>query len=105
MKGVLVSIVCVLAVGVAYAGPTFMVDLGFPFVILYSAVLVILFFRLIRQVFRPPDDRFFHPLVLLLPLVAAMLEFLILDGLLHPQIAWFFHLLLGLIPSNGTDSV
>jgi hypothetical protein len=77
---------------------TFMAELGFPFLIIYSGCLIILLFRLLRELHRPPPSRLFHPLVLLLPIVAALLHFQVLDGLLHPQISWFFHLLLGLIP-------
>lgn len=76
---------------------TFMVDLGFPFLILYIASIVILLFRLIRMVRKPDPRSYLPPLALLLPLTAGLLDFQILDGLLHPQISWFFHILLGMI--------
>ncbi len=77
---------------------TFMVEAGFPFLILYTFSLVVLLIRLVRQVAAPPLACVIPPLALLLPLIAALLLFQVLDGLLHPQISWFFHILLGLIP-------
>jgi len=77
---------------------TFMADLGFPFVILYSASLLVLFVRLIGCVHHPPPAALIPPLALLLPLTGAFFHFMIFDGLLHPQVCWFFHVILGLIP-------
>jgi len=77
---------------------TFMAELGFPFVILYGAALIILVGRLVRESLKPSPHGFLHPIVLLLPITAGFLHFLVYDGLLHPQVSWFFHILLGLTP-------
>lgn len=82
---------------------TFMADLGFPFVILYSGSLVIIFAWLIRWVKNPPPSMYLPPLALLLPLTAALVHFLIYDGLFHPQVSWFFHILLGLVPTRAEN--
>jgi O-Antigen ligase len=83
---------------------TFLVDLGFPFVIIYCFVLVAIVLRLVRMAFKPPEGFFPHPLALLLPITAAILHFQVFDGLFHPQVGWFFHVLLGmvLVPSEVT---
>ena len=79
----------------------FMVDLGFPFLILYLACLGTLFLKLIRATRNQlPFDKI-PPLAILLSLTAGVLHFLVLDGLLHPHISWFFHVLLGLIPTGN----
>jgi hypothetical protein len=75
----------------------FMVDLGFPFLILYVACLVVLLIRLIRSLRKPDPRSYLPPLALLLPITAGLLDFQILDGLLHPHISWYFHILLGMI--------
>ncbi len=75
-------------------------DLGFPFVILYSGVLLILLFMLLRSVFFPPSECVIHPVALLLPISGALLHYQVLDGLFHPHLSWFFHVLLGLIPTS-----
>jgi hypothetical protein len=80
---------------------TFMVEVGFPFLILYLFSLVILFRRLVHRVAMPASACCLPPLALLLPLTAALLHFQVLDGLLLPQISWFFHILLGLIPAGN----
>jgi hypothetical protein len=77
---------------------TFMADLGFPFLLLYSFSLFFLLIRLTRRVVEPSSASFLPPLALLLPISAGLLHFQIYDGLLFPQISWFFHILLGLIP-------
>lgn len=81
---------------------TFMVDVGFPFVIIYCGALVAIMLRLVRMAFQPPAGFFPHPLALLLPITAAILHFQVFDGLFHPQIGWFFHILIGmvLVPSE-----
>ncbi len=83
---------------------TFLVDLGFPFVIIYCGALIAIVLRLVRMAFQPPAGFFPHPLALLLPITAAILHFQVFDGLFHPQIGWFFHILLGmvLVPSEVT---
>jgi hypothetical protein len=86
---------------------TFMVELGFPFLIIYVGALIVLFVRLGKAVIHPDGSSVIPPLALMLPLIGALLHFQVLDGLLHPQISWFFHLLLGLIPrpSEATGTV
>jgi hypothetical protein len=79
---------------------TCLADLGFPFVILYSGVLLILLFILLRAVFHPPPEYVFHPMALLLPIAGALLHYQVLDGLIHPHLSWFFHIQLGLIPTS-----
>jgi O-antigen ligase len=83
---------------------SFMVDVGFPFTLLYIFSLIVLLKRLIKQFRRPEDAILFHPMVLLLPIVAGLLHFQVLDGLYHPQVSWFFHILLGMIPPNSSNS-
>lgn len=77
---------------------TFMTELGIPFVVLYSACIVMLLVRLVRAVRRGSESAVIHPLALFLPILAALIHYQVLDGLFHPQLNWFFHLLLGLIP-------
>jgi hypothetical protein len=84
---------------------TFLVDLGFPFVLIYCTVLIAIVLRLVRLAFQPPPGCFPHPLALLLPITAAMLHFQVLDGLFHPQIGWFFHVLIGMVLGRGSDVV
>lgn len=76
----------------------FLVDVGLPFLILYTCSLTVLLFRLIRAAKKTDSTRYLPALAILLPITAGLLHFLVLDGLLHPQISWFFHILLGLIP-------
>ncbi|MGO9571052.1 MAG: O-antigen ligase family protein [Desulfomonilaceae bacterium] len=77
---------------------TFMVGLGIPFVILYSVVLLVLLWRLVRESLRSPPYQGLHPLVLLIPLTAGLLHSLTTDTLMSPQLTWYFHIFLGLIP-------
>jgi hypothetical protein len=79
---------------------TFMVGVGFPFLVLYSFSLIKLLIGLWRAIGTGPTAGFIPPLALLLPLAAGILSFFVYDLLLHPQVCWFFHLLLGLIPWN-----
>lgn len=83
---------------------TLMADAGFPFMILYSVGIAVLYFMLLRMVIRPPANFFFHPLVLFLPLTGMILHLQVVDGLFHPQVSWFFHVLLGLIPTSASLS-
>jgi len=82
----------------------FMVDLGFPFLILYTASIIILLFRLIRVARKKDSQNYLPAMALLLPITAALMHFQVLDGLLHPQITWFFHILLGMIPRTQDPS-
>lgn len=82
----------------------FLVDLGIPFLIIYTTAVAILVLRLLSAVRRPDPEAFLPPLALLLPICAGLLHFQVLDGLLHPHISWFFHILLGLIPHGGSAS-
>jgi O-Antigen ligase len=77
---------------------SFMVDLGFPFLIIYCTGVSVLCIRLVRMVKNPRPGIPLPPLALLLSIVAGLLHFQVLDGLFHPQVSWFFHILLGLIP-------
>lgn len=79
----------------------FLVDVGLPFLLLYTGSLAVLVFRLIRGSTRTGSEGYFPRLAIFLPITAGLLHFLVLDGLLHPQISWFFHILLGLIPYPG----
>ncbi len=76
---------------------TFMADLGFPFLIIYTGSLGILLIRLTRWASNPKQPKFVPALALLLPLLGAVMHFFVLDGLLHPHVSWFFHILLGMI--------
>jgi O-Antigen ligase len=85
---------------------TFMVDLGFPFFLLYTGSVIILFLRLVKEARLNRQTAFLPPLALLLPIAAGILHFQVFDGLLHPQVSWFFHILLGLIgtaPAGSAD--
>ena len=84
---------------------TFMCELGFPFVILYSWCVLILFVRLTRMVRNGEQANFLPASAIMLPITAALMHFQVLDGLLHPQISWFFHILLGLIPPRTDETV
>ncbi len=77
---------------------TFMAELGFPFLIIYTGSLGILLIRLTRWASKPKQLKFVPALALLLPLLGAVMHFFVLDGLLHPHVSWFFHVLLGMIP-------
>jgi len=80
---------------------TMLAGLGFPFLIIYSASLTLLFWRLSHMVRGPSFMAPFPALAVLLPLAASFLHFQFFDGLLFPQLSWFFHILLGLIPTAG----
>jgi hypothetical protein len=75
---------------------TFMADLGFPFIILYSGALVVILGRLAGLALQPSSGAVFPALALLLPLMGEILHLQVVDGLFHPQVSWFFHILLGL---------
>ncbi len=82
---------------------TFMADLGFPFILLYSSVVIAILGRLMSQALQSPAGAVLPPLALFLPLAGEILHFQVFDGLFHPQVSWFFHILLGLgsISSGG----
>ncbi|MFH0825228.1 MAG: O-antigen ligase family protein [Pseudomonadota bacterium] len=77
---------------------TFMSELGFPFVLLYSASILVLVWRLIEltRAGGPPVP--WHPAALFMPIAAALIHLNVYDGLMNPQVSWFFHILLGLVP-------
>lgn len=79
---------------------TFMVGVGFPFLLLYCYSLGKLLLRLLACIGGESEVTMIPPLAILLPLIGALLSFFIYDILLHPQVSWFFHLLLGLIPMH-----
>ncbi len=82
---------------------TFMADLGFPFIFLYSSALVVILGRLAGRALQPSSGAVFPALALLLPLMGEILHMQVYDGLFHPQVSWFFHILLGLA-STSTGS-
>jgi hypothetical protein len=82
---------------------TFMADLGFPFIFLYSSAILIILGRLIGRALQPSSGAVFPALALLLPLMGEILHLQVFDGLFHPQVSWFFHVLLGLA-STSTGS-
>ncbi len=79
---------------------TFMADLGFPFILLYGGVVLVILGRLMGQALQSPALAVFPPLALLLPLMGEILHLQVFDGLFHPQVSWFFHILLGLAAAN-----
>ena len=76
---------------------TFMVGVGFPFLLIYCYALAYLLKGLMRGIYLKVPSAAIPPLAIFLPLVSCLLSFLIFDPLLHPQVCWFFHVLLGLI--------
>ena len=80
---------------------TFLADFGFPFFLLYSGSVVLLFIRLVRHTLQGDKANVIQPICILLPLTAGLLHLMILDGLYLPQVSWFFHILLGLIPARA----
>ncbi len=81
----------------------FMVDLGFPFTILYLVSIGYLLEKLVAEIRLSKEPQALPPLALMLSISAALLHFTVLDGLLHPQVCWYFSLLLGLIPVFHDD--
>lgn len=79
---------------------TFMADLGLPFILLYSGIVLVILGRLMGQALQPPASAVFPPLALLLPLGGEILHLQVFDGLFHPQVSWFFHILLGLAAAS-----
>jgi hypothetical protein len=77
---------------------TFMVGVGFPFLLIYCYSLGTLMKGLVGNIYLQVPAAPIPPLAIFLPLVSGLLSFFIFDLLLHPQVCWFFHLLLGLIP-------
>jgi len=80
---------------------TFMADLGFPFIFLYSSAVLVILGRLMGRAGQSPAGAVFPPLALLLPLMGESLHLQVFDGLFHPQVSWFFHLLLGLASTSA----
>lgn len=76
---------------------TFMVDLGFPFLIVYGAAVLYLMWQLVRLSLGSHVRLFPHPLAVLVPVVGAILHFNVTEGLYQPHISWYFHILLGLV--------
>jgi hypothetical protein len=79
---------------------TFMADLGFPAILIYSGAVLVILGRLLSQSLQPAAAAVFPPLALLLPVVGEILHLQVFDGLFHPQVSWFFHLLLGLASTS-----
>lgn len=76
---------------------TFMCDLGFPFVLLYSFSVVMLYTRLLRYLRQGTSIGMIHPVVFWVPITGTLIHLQFYDGLLQPQPCWFFHILLGMI--------
>ena len=53
---------------------TFMADLGFPFIFLYSSAILVILGRLIGRALQPPSGAVFPALALLLPLMGEILH-------------------------------
>lgn len=77
---------------------TFMVGVGFPFLLIYCYSLFKLMKELMAYIYTQTPTLLIPPMALFLPLAGALLTCFVYDILLHPQVCWFFHLLLGLIP-------
>ena len=77
---------------------TFLCDLGFPFTIIYSCSVILLYLRLSKFVVRGQQCDSYMPLALWIPLTGGLLHLQVFDGLLHPHTSWFLHLLLGMVP-------
>lgn len=82
---------------------TFMADLGFPFILLYSGAVLVILGRLMSRAWQSPAGAVIPPLALFLPLVGEILHFQVFDGLFHPQVSWFFHILLGLASASAAS--
>ena len=82
---------------------TFMVEVGFPFILFYGVSLFVLLRQLLHRIGPVEHTDALPPIALLLPLTAALLHCLVFDALLHPQVSWFFHILLGLIPTGREE--
>lgn len=77
---------------------TFLGDLGFPFLLIYSLSLVAILSCLIRHALARSTEMYPHPIALLLPLAGLLLHLQVYEGLFQPQVSWFFHVLLGMVP-------
>jgi hypothetical protein len=90
---------------------TFLVDLGFPFTLIYCGVLVLVMKKLVGVALYPLSENGILPLAILVALSGELIHYLLFDGLFHPQCSWFFHVLLGMavtvkIPNSaGKDIV
>jgi hypothetical protein len=82
---------------------TFLADLGFPAILLYSGAVFWILGRLLSQCLQVPALGVLPPLALLLPLVGEILHLQVFDGLFHPQVSWFFHILLGLAAGSAAN--
>ncbi|MBI4795764.1 MAG: O-antigen ligase family protein [Deltaproteobacteria bacterium] len=77
---------------------TFMVGVGFPFLLLYCFSLIKLLGGLRGSAAKDTPTPLIPRLAIILPVSATFFSFFIYDILLHPQVCWFFYVLLGLIP-------
>ena len=77
---------------------TFMTDLGFPFLLLYLAAVLVILWKLLTASLT--EGRYgIPPAALLLPVVGVFLHFQVYEGVFQPQVSWFFYALWGLAPA------
>jgi hypothetical protein len=77
---------------------TLMADLGLPFFLIYTGVLLYYLNRMLRLHRKGQAGLQIPALALLLPVTGEVLHLLVYDGFFHPQSSWYLHILLGLIP-------
>lgn len=83
---------------------TFMCDLGFPFLLLYSFSVLVLYKNLLRNMLQRRCVGEVNPILLWVPITGALLHYQFFDGLLSPQTTWFFHIFLGMISVQRPES-
>ncbi|MFH0782134.1 MAG: hypothetical protein V2B20_09325 [Pseudomonadota bacterium] len=84
---------------------TFMCDLGFPFLLMYSFSVAFLYLKLLKNIREHGRGGKRNAIVLWIPITGSLIHFQVYDSLLQPQICWFFHILLGMISANAAQSV
>ena len=84
---------------------TFMCDLGFPFVLLYSFSVLLLYVKLLRYMWHREPIGGIHPAAYWVPVTATLIHLQFYDGLLHPQPSWFFHIFLGMVSITQSEAL